>query len=201
MLNCLRYLTGMLHTIYTIWFTSGVCTFTSVLQLASPSSSSESRPVGTEIYQLGRKVIWLHTGFAFARFYFQCEGAEWPSASPVKCTARHRGARSTGKRAQKTLHCMETPHFHTLCIAELLRCFCYSGSCFCWISFIEASCLALQSVNRSWRRCERRLPIRNCHLVKNDPSVCSQMRAQQQKSNLFSVTSPFHKHKHLGKSF
>lgn len=170
-------------------------------QLASPSSSSESRPVRTEIYQLRRKVIQLCTGFVFSRFYFEYEGAGWPSASPVKCTARRRAARSARKQAQKTVHCMETPHFHTLCIAELLRCFLYFGSYRRWISFTGAFCLALQSVNRSWRWCKIRLPIRNCHLVKNDPSVCSQTRAQQHKSNLFHVTSPFHKHKHLGKSF
>lgn len=66
---------------------------------------------------------------------------------------------------------METPHFHILCITELLRCFPYFGSYLHWLSFSEASCLALQSPNRSWRQCERRLPIRNCHLVKNDPAV------------------------------
>lgn len=105
-------MSGLLHTNYTVWITSGVCAFTRSWkliwkaesnlkfmfttpfvkcvceQLASPSSSSssssESQPVRTEIYQLGRKVIMLHAGFVFVRFYFEYEGAGWPSALPKK---------------------------------------------------------------------------------------------------------------------
>ena len=103
-----------------------------------------------------------------------------------KCTTQHTAARSycTGKQAQKTASGVETPHLHVLCIAELLRCFLYFGSYLHWLSFSEASCLTSHRADRSWRWCERQLPIRNCH-CQNDPSVCSHMCAQQQKSSLF----------------
>lgn len=72
--------------------------------MASPlsSSSSEPGPVRTEIYQLGRAVLWLHTGFVLTRFYFEYEGAEWPSALPEEIALNNK--KLPGAIAQENKH-------------------------------------------------------------------------------------------------
>lgn len=111
-------------------YSISVCPVSSLPHLKS-SSSSETTPVRTEIYQHARKVVWLHTGFAFSRFYFEFE-RRWMAfslARKTRCTTQScQNAYCTGKQAQKTVHGAETPHFHILCIAKLLRCFLYFGS-------------------------------------------------------------------------
>lgn len=156
--------------------------------LASPcsSSSSDSKPVALENYQLGR-LSGFTRAFVFARLDFEYEGAEWPPAVQEKKHNRKLPENCcTEKQVQKL-----RPVWRRL-ISIYFVLMNYSGvffivavtsaRFFSRLSFLP--CIA-KCKQIYWRHCVWQMSVGRRQRVRNNPSAFFYVQEQQEKSNLF----------------
>lgn len=155
------------------------------------------------MYQHARKVTWLHLRFAFPRSYFEFEGAEWPSVLPEKCTVQHRAAcQKLLYRQTSTKDCAlwrETSFPCTL-YCWITQVFSLFWRLLCWLSFSEATCLALESVNKVGDNVKDGClldPVTRCKMIHQFAPKC----AQNNRNLIFSLLPLPFTNKYNGRSF